>query len=427
MGGGFRLRVISLGAQMKSTGFIHTLAGFLTCLFLATLFASQASEAGQVSLFLTIDPATTAGYGVLPAGGFSVSSNRSGPGTWHLFAIDDATNSFGIAQVKAQLIGTVPAINNRLTQTRYDTDDNSGFKAGFTLLRSATNANPIIGSAELAGTQPFLQTGLGISAGSYNSIPGARAFSGTTNGQWGNYADVDPTYLALTGHMRNALFIAEGTYTGVAPVVDLANSFVAYYTNATSGASLQATVFGPNPLVNTIPCLCYPKQLVLADAAIDNVNANSPGSLTHTFDYSTSLPNPDAPPTWSNFQFVSYVPDAGASGSGPVLPATFDPSQHRFDWTTLNSPRGVYTWEVSASKQGYSDTAYLHVHITAVPEPATIVLLAFAWCVSLGNARLRSKAAVLANFRRTSKLGEVPAIVATPPSGGVTFPTANDL
>jgi PEP-CTERM motif-containing protein len=242
--------------------------------FLATvamLGLAATANAGSVYLYMVVDPATTAGAGVPAAGGFSITSTRSGAGTWHLFAVDDADGSSGIAQVKASLIGTVPVITNRLTQTLYDTADDTGFKAGLTLLRSAANANPITGSSELIGTQPFTQTGQGITAGNYSGIPGATAFSGTTNGQWGLYNDGATTAGSVlgTGHIRNALFVAEGTYTGLAPVVDLATSLVAYYTQ---GGTSSATAIGggaTNPLIaNTNPFIPEPATMTLVGLAV---------------------------------------------------------------------------------------------------------------------------------------------------------------
>src|SRR5262249_6274598 len=147
--------------------------------------------AGNMYLYMVVDPATTAGAGVAASGSFSVQSNRSGSGTWQLYAVDDIAGSFGIAQVKAQLTGTTPIITNRVTQTLYDTDDDSGDKAGFTLLRSANNANPVTASQELPGSQPFFVGGFGITAGNYTAALSAQSptgFSGTTNGQWGNYS-----------------------------------------------------------------------------------------------------------------------------------------------------------------------------------------------------------------------------------------------
>jgi len=234
---------------------IRLLAAYLTCALLIILLTSAASFAGTIELYLVIDPATTAGAGVPPAGGFGVTSTRSGAGTWQLYVVDEAQGSFGIAQVQAKLNGIIPAINNRLTQTIYDTADDTGFKAGFTLLRSATNVNPVFGSAELPGSQPFTQGGLGITAGNYSNIPGAAAFSGTTNGQWGNYGLGPNTTSGFTvsGNMRNALFVAEGTYTGAAPSIDLANSFVVYYTNAALNLSTQANASTANRLVGVNP------------------------------------------------------------------------------------------------------------------------------------------------------------------------------
>jgi len=239
----------------------------------AVVGLAATANAGTVSLYLVVDPASTAGAGVPAAGTFSVTSNRTGAGTWQLYAVDDATGSAGIAQIKAALIGTLPAINNRMTQTLYDTDADTGFKAGLTLLRSGNNINPMTGSAELPGSQPFIQTGQGITAGNYSTIPGAIAFSGTTNGQWGNYsptlgAATSGNYIG-TGDPRKALFVAEGTYTGVAPVVDLANSFVAYYTNGTTGTSAQATLNGAiTPLVSTNPFIPEPATLTLVGLAV---------------------------------------------------------------------------------------------------------------------------------------------------------------
>src|SRR5262249_4888690 len=123
--------------------------------------------------------------------------------------------------------------------------------------------------------------------------------------------------------------------------------------------------------------------VTVVDATINNVNANDPGSLTHTFQYVQDVSS--GPPTWSDFAFNSYVPDAGASGTGPAIPATFDPSLHKFSWTTIGSPRGVYTWRVTATvpelpgySTVYSDVGFLHVHITQVPEPASLLLVGLA-------------------------------------------------
>jgi hypothetical protein len=225
-----------------------------------------------VALILAVDPPSTAFAGIPAAGGFSGTSNRSGPGTWHLYVADNADGSFGIAQVKVAMTGTLPSINNRLTQTTYDTAASTGNKAGFTLLRSGTNIQPITGSAELPGSQPYIQTGLGRAAGDYSTIPSATSFTGTLNGQWGNYNDGALTPGPVFGVFFNshpyALFVAEGTYTGVAPTVDLANSFVAYYTNGTTGASAQSGVLNPLFVTFLGPAVPEPCSITLFGLAM---------------------------------------------------------------------------------------------------------------------------------------------------------------
>jgi hypothetical protein len=231
---------------------------------LSVAFGIATANAGPVSLYLIVDPATTAFAGVPAVAGQSTTSTRSGAGTFQVYAVDEATGSFGLAQVQAALSGGVLQINNRNTQTNYDTADDSGFKAGLTLLRSATNANPIFASAELPASQPYFQGNLGITAGNYNGIPGATAFSGTTNGQWGNYSGgfgvtQGPT---TSGNLRNALFVGEGTWTGTPPTINLANSFAVYYTNAALNLSAQSNPTSNNPLVSTNPFI-FPEPVTM--------------------------------------------------------------------------------------------------------------------------------------------------------------------
>jgi hypothetical protein len=112
-----------------------------------------------------------------------------------------------------------------------------------------------------------------------------------------------------------------------------------------------------------------------------NVNASIPGLVEHTFvgtdaDMDTL--------TWGSFTFGTYTPDYGGGPGGPVQPggsqlATFNPSTREFDWNTVGSPRGIYTWNVTASDgNGGSDVGTITVHVTAVPEPTTLGLLVVA-------------------------------------------------
>jgi hypothetical protein len=120
------------------------------------------------------------------------------------------------------------------------------------------------------------------------------------------------------------------------------------------------------------------------DGYINRVNASNPGAVTHTFAYRGF-----APPTWSDFAFESYEPPAGASGSGPAIPAMFDPATRTFDWSTVGSSPGLYTWSVKATPSvGQPDVAYMRVRITAVPEPATL-LLVMAIVANFGFGRRR--------------------------------------
>jgi len=244
----------------------------------AVLGMAVTANAGSVSLYLIVDPAATAFAGVAPVAGLSTASNKSGAGTWQLYAVDEASGSVGIAQVKAQFLAAPTSIINRITQAGYDTADDSGFKAGLTLLRSGTNANPLTGSAELSGTQPYIQTGLGITAGNYSTVPGAIAFSGVTNGQWGTYAALNGQMVGTngktsgptsSGNVRAALFLGEGNYTGLAPVLDLANSSVTYYTNGTTGTSLVSNLTNlQNPLNGTNPFVPEPATMTLIGLAV---------------------------------------------------------------------------------------------------------------------------------------------------------------
>jgi len=190
---------------------------------------------------MVLDPATTAGAGVAnvardfasPAATFVVTSNKSGAGTWHMFALDDITGSLGIAGFSVTTTGTTTPFNRSPTGG-FDTLDDQGTStgnpgdsgaAGFSdsLVRSAApmQGNQVIGSANDI-------PGLGISAGSFNGTPalnappsgGSRSWSAVTSGQWGNYAAGDISALANSSALAGALasgkkwiFLGEGNYT----------------------------------------------------------------------------------------------------------------------------------------------------------------------------------------------------------------------
>jgi hypothetical protein len=348
---------------------------------LFAMFAPIRAAAGPVYLALVIDPPTTAGSGVptIPrqygVGTFSVSSNKSGPGTFHLFALDATTGSFGISFFSVGLTGNVSNVLNRApTAVGFDTLDDNGEStgqsgsAGFSepLIRSGSGGNPPvpIQAGEVLGS-PFRIGGMGQIANNFNNTPnlpvpptgGTRTWSGLTSGVWGNYADA-PAYNAGG---KSWLLLGEGQYSGSAPTVDFNNSTVLVYTVPNFNSQNYATVlYNPGgPSVNS--------------GVINNVNANVPGSLLYTFTAGNWAD------FWSDFQFVSYTPGLGGSGTGPAIPAAFDPATQKFSWNSVGSSVGTYTWSVKGTNINGSSQGTLTINVTAIPEPASISLFVFAF------------------------------------------------
>ena len=203
----------------------------LICFLLVAILSARDIQAGEVYVALVIDPPTTAFSGVPASGGFNGTSQRSGPGTWHLFALDDVDNTFGINQVAIKVVpgpgGTIQNISNRLPMTAWDDDPSFGsgngpFNTGFNNGRSGNNMSLIAGSQATLGdaTQPLIG-GIGQEASNFQIKTGGQSFGGTLNGQWGNYADFPPVNFG--GGIRYPLFVGEGTYTGSPPTIDTRN------------------------------------------------------------------------------------------------------------------------------------------------------------------------------------------------------------
>ena len=363
--------------------------GGLFFLLFASLWTASA-DAGAVFLRLVVDPPTTAGFGVptIPrdnsTGSFSVTSNKSGPGSFHLYALDAGADSFGIAYFQVGLFGgvTSSSVLNRSPIADFDTLDDQGNSvenasghAGFSLnlLRSGVGSNPRIpvqGAQDVGSV--YRIGGLGQTASNFNNTPnlpavpagGIRAWSGITSGAWGNYATDPAPY-----NGKSWLLLGEGNYTGNLPSIDFGSSTkVLYYASADFNSQKEAT---------TNLCLaCYPPTV--QDVDVNNVIANDPGLLTLTMSLVPVPPPPISPLIWSNFTFDSFVPAPGESGTGPTTPATFNTSSRQFSWNTVGSPLGTYKWLVTATNDYGADVGSITVHITAVPEPATITLLGFA-------------------------------------------------
>jgi hypothetical protein len=349
-------------------------ASTLAAGFWVVVISASAAKAGPLFVFVVQDPTYTAGAGVAPVSGMTVTSTRSGTGTWHLYAVDDGTTTFGIRNYSITLAGA-SAINHRSPFGSYIDENGDTQAVGFNDLRSGTNVNPIVAGQGLVN--PTRIGGLGQTAGDFPSkISNEQSVSQTSSGQWGLYADIPAVPIisgpGASGQVRNALFIAEGTGS---PSVTSAS--VSLWTSPDLSSSAFATSYS-----NVMPCFCSPSPPTVQNAVINNVAADNPGSVTHTFSaYGSSTI------TWSDFQFESYTPAFGGSGTGPASPATFDPSTRQFVWNSVGSPIGIYKWTVTAANFLGSDQGTLTVNVT-VPEPATALLVGLA-AIGLGGYRRR--------------------------------------
>lgn len=242
---------------------------------LAVLALAASANAGTVYTWLVIDPPTTAGAGgaALPSAGqnLAVSSSRSGAGSYHLYAVDDADGSAGLRSFFVKLNpgagGTLGASNNRSPLGNFDTEATYGdgvpSNIGFD---TARNAAPLFTGTQGPGNSVQID-GIGITAGSFaGEAPTIGSWqSAPTSGQWGNYAAGDgPTsgVVTATGHVRNAIFLGEGLYTVAPPTIDLTTTFDANGTGfnlwvaqgfPNSGSTTVAVGSTGNTLANVNP------------------------------------------------------------------------------------------------------------------------------------------------------------------------------
>jgi len=235
----------------------------------ALLLCSSANAAVIVGLLL--NPASTAGVTV---------STRSGPGSWQLYAIEDAAaTDLGISGYSVTMTNTT-AINHRSpTGSEVNTAGDTN-PWGFSNLRSGTNANPIVASQPLPTTDPtapVLITGFGREANNANAKilladPGATSITASTGASWGAYNSpvlnnaatllaANPSASAAATAMnagRKWVFLAEGlgTTEGVG-----ATSFTVY--TAASGvstatlSSVQTLVEVPEPATLSLLGLAF--------------------------------------------------------------------------------------------------------------------------------------------------------------------------
>ncbi len=144
----------------------------------ALLCIAATANAGTVYIWLVIDPATTAGAGIAPiAGGgknMVVTSTRSGPGSFHVFILDDADGSAGIRSFFVKLNGTVSGVANRSPLGDWDNDPTYGdgtvqSRIGFDSPRTAT---PILSGSQGPTNIPQVG-GFGIEASNFQAKTGA--------------------------------------------------------------------------------------------------------------------------------------------------------------------------------------------------------------------------------------------------------------
>jgi hypothetical protein len=79
---------------------------------------------------------------------------------------------------------------------------------------------------------------------------------------------------------------------------------------------------------------------------------------------------------WSLGDFDYFPAYGGVASNGTEVNASVD-ENGQFTWDTHGASRGIYRWLVFGHG-GVSIPAYLQVHITTVPEPASVALFAVA-------------------------------------------------
>ena len=249
---------------------------------IAVLGMAATANAGTVYAYLVIDPATTAGAGIatIPGGGgtnLAVTSSRSGAGSFHVYAVDDADNSNGLRSFFVAITpgsgGTVTSVSNRSPNGQWDDNATFGngsgpFVIGFDSARTTT---PLLGGSQSPTNTPQVG-GLGITAGNFQALTSAASYSGVVSGQWGNYADPKTSGTLADGHVRNAVLLGEGLYTGAAPSIDITTSFASGGTGFNSwisagfpnAGSFTTAVGTTQTLSNTNPFVSVPEPATLS-------------------------------------------------------------------------------------------------------------------------------------------------------------------
>jgi hypothetical protein len=209
---------------------------FVICL---TSIAALAVRADAAVIFnVLINPPSTAGGGA--------TSTRSGLGSWHLYAIDDNADDFGISLYSVTMVNAT-AINHRSPVTNINDSNGDPQTAGFTLLRSATNANPIHAAQNFPDQTPFLIKGFGQTTGNFCDVAGGACVAvigPTTSTSWGTYTNVSPY------NGKHWLFIAEGLFNPPGPLPAIAAATVTVY-NADFSSKFSPSIV-PEPCATSL-------------------------------------------------------------------------------------------------------------------------------------------------------------------------------
>lgn len=236
--------------------------------FLVGLFSlglAAIAQAAPMFIYVVSDPGSTAGAGVAAVNGMTVTSSKTGAGTFQVYAVDDVTGSFGIKSYNIKLNGAITTLLNRSSNANWDDIDAVSSPEGFNDVRTAVAATGLT-SAGQGPTNPFFVKGFGISADNFpNNNPNDVSTAQVASGQWGAYSATlgAPTSGLTTnggsGQQRRAILLAEGNYTGAAPTIDLVTTgaiatSVNYFTSASTSAGATATQYSAlNPFAAVVP------------------------------------------------------------------------------------------------------------------------------------------------------------------------------
>jgi hypothetical protein len=307
-----------------------------------------ATANATVILSLVIDPPTEADAFVAPQGGFLPTSSKSGPGTYHLFALDTTVGSFGISSYDIRLANTVTNLHRSPTTAWNDADENGPYNAGFSLLRTASNNGGIFQASQpLRSTTPVLITGFGQEASDFQEkigLPGV-TFALTTSGAWGHYATISPL------GDKHWVFVGEGDYAvGTPPVIS--QTSITYYSNQQFSNALADTC--------VLNVDCFFETFGVNDLDLGLVPRGTPISATLGW---FGIPN--EPLTWMLESFTGP--------GGDVSGAQVDLNSGEFTWDSAGAALGDYSAVIRVFEAGFpSDIGTLTFTLT-VPEPASFV------------------------------------------------------